>query len=205
MYGMGKKGGLLGIDRIVKTGMSPRFAMPANHYRIVDISDDRPSHAELFDEIVDEVWEPSVRATHTFLNEEDIRAIRPEVYEGLAHVEHLLVAVADDTAGARQILGLAKRPPHGVIAFAGVQGEKLEMLFCTPQVMRHGIGSALVSNAIDDWDVHTVDVNEQNPGALAFYERIGFEVTSRSSLDDAGRPFPILHMTLNGMSPDGDE
>ena len=195
MYGMGKKGGLLGIDHIVKTGMSPRFAQPANHYRIVDVSDDRAAHPELLDEMTDDVWEPSVRATHTFLNEGDIQAIRPEVYEGLAHVDHLLAAVADDTDGARRVLGLDRRPPHGIVAFAGIQDGKLEMLFCAPQAMRHGIGGSLVSHAVDTWGVRSVDVNEQNPDAVAFYERMGFEVASRSPLDDAGRPFPVLHMT----------
>ena len=40
----------------------------------------------------------------------------------------------------------------------------------------------------------TVDVNEQNPAAVGFYEAVGFAVVGRSPLDDAGRPFPLLHM-----------
>jgi putative acetyltransferase len=40
----------------------------------------------------------------------------------------------------------------------------------------------------------TVDVNEQNPAAVGFYEAVGFVVVGRSPLDDAGRPFPLLHM-----------
>lgn len=40
----------------------------------------------------------------------------------------------------------------------------------------------------------TVDVNEQNPEAVRFYEALGFELVGRSPVDDAGRPFPILHM-----------
>jgi putative acetyltransferase len=37
-------------------------------------------------------------------------------------------------------------------------------------------------------------VNEQNDAARAFYERLGFQIVGRSDLDDAGRPFPLLHM-----------
>jgi putative acetyltransferase len=40
----------------------------------------------------------------------------------------------------------------------------------------------------------TVDVNEQNVGAVAFYRRIGFEVEGRSEVDSTGKPFPLLHM-----------
>ena len=46
--------------------------------------------------------------------------------------------------------------------------------------------------------VLTVDVNEQNPRAHAFYRRYGFVDVGRSEVDSAGRPFPLLHMTLAG-------
>ena len=39
-----------------------------------------------------------------------------------------------------------------------------------------------------------VDVNEQNPEAVKFYEAMGFVVAERSPLDDQGRPFPLLRM-----------
>lgn len=39
-----------------------------------------------------------------------------------------------------------------------------------------------------------VDVNEQNPDAVRFYEAVGFEVFGRSETDGGGRPFPLLHM-----------
>ncbi|AGN24357.1 acetyltransferase [Erysipelothrix rhusiopathiae SY1027] len=39
-----------------------------------------------------------------------------------------------------------------------------------------------------------MDVNEQNYQARGFYEHLGFEVFERSEFDEAGRPFPILHM-----------
>ena len=39
-------------------------------------------------------------------------------------------------------------------------------------------------------------MNEQNPQAAGFYEHMGFVVEGRSPVDDAGRPFPLLHMRL---------
>lgn len=39
-----------------------------------------------------------------------------------------------------------------------------------------------------------VDVNDQNPGAVKFYEAMGFETIGRSAVDGDGRPFPLLHM-----------
>ena len=43
-----------------------------------------------------------------------------------------------------------------------------------------------------------VDVNEANPGARAFYAAYGFVEVARSATDGAGRPFPLLHLTLGG-------
>ena len=41
-----------------------------------------------------------------------------------------------------------------------------------------------------------LDVNEQNPQALGFYFRQGFEVVGRSEQDGMGQPYPLLHMRL---------
>ena len=35
---------------------------------------------------------------------------------------------------------------------------------------------------------------EQNPEAVRFYEALRFTIIGRSPVDDAGRPFPVLHM-----------
>jgi putative acetyltransferase len=41
----------------------------------------------------------------------------------------------------------------------------------------------------------TVDVNEQNPEAVAFYLALGFHVVGRSATDAEGRPFPLLRLS----------
>ena len=125
-------------------------------------------------------WEASVRATHAFLTEEDIVALRPEARAGIAGVDVLEVARLDGE-------------PCG---FSGVQDGKLEMLFVAPEARGRGVGRALLAHAVEHARVRTLDVNEQNPQAVGFYEHEGFVVAGRSPVDDAGRPFPLLHMRL---------
>jgi hypothetical protein len=45
-----------------------------------------------------------------------------------------------------------------------------------------------------------LDVNEQNPQALGFYFKQGFEVIGRSEVDGMGQPYPLLHMRLRQTS-----
>lgn len=146
--------------------------------RIV-VEDVRERSAELVEKLAG-VWEASVRATHHFLTEADVVALRPEVYEVLESVAQLAVV----------------REGGAPAAFAGAEGGVLEMLFAAPAARGCGVGKALLAHAVEDWGVHRLDVNEQNPAALGFYEHEGFFVAARSSADGAGRPFPTLHLAL---------
>nr|WP_314526047.1 GNAT family N-acetyltransferase [uncultured Brevundimonas sp.] len=56
-----------------------------------------------------------------------------------------------------------------------------------------GIVKSLIRNAVTAHPKLTVDVNEQNPKAIAFYEHLGFERIGRSALDGQGCPYPLLH------------
>lgn len=132
------------------------------------------------EEILD-TWESSIRATHDFLSEEDIISIKPQVVEGAKYVSNLLCV----------------RDENDVIkAFMGIHDFKIEMLFVSNESRGNGIGKRLVEYAIDVLNVNYVDVNEQNPQALGFYEHMGFQVFEKSELDEQGNPFPILHMKL---------
>ena len=130
-----------------------------------------------------EVWEASVRATHAFLTEADIERFRPLVLEELTRLSAL--RCVRDTAG-------------DIVGFVGVLAGKMEALFVHPSWHRAGVGRRLVQHATNVLGATTVDVNEQNPQAVAFYERMGFEVASRSDVDSMGLPFPLLHMRLAG-------
>ena len=71
------------------------------------------------------------------------------------------------------------------------------MLFIHPNWFRQGVGRALIQYALDNLSASKVDVNEQNPNAIAFYERLGFKRVGRSECDGQGEPFPLIHMTLD--------
>ena len=124
------------------------------------------------------IWEASVHASHHFLTEDDIRSLFPQAEEAVRQIETLWVA-GDENAR---------------IGFMGIQSGKIEMLFLHPDHFRKGIGSMLIQKAFSELDAQYVDVNEQNPSAVKFYERMGFSAFRRDSTDDQGNPFPILRM-----------
>lgn len=128
-----------------------------------------------------ELWEASVRATHTFLADADIRALRPAV-------EHDYLPAVD--------LTLAHDDRGTLLGFIGLAADRIEMLFIDPAARGQGIGATLLRHAIDAHGATFVDVNEQNPQALGFYRRMGFEPFDRSPLDGQGKPFPLLHLRL---------
>jgi putative acetyltransferase len=133
------------------------------------------------DELVD-IWLRSVRATHTFLSEADIQSLLPDVRDYLTSDEPELWVLCSDS--------------EEVMGFMGMSASTMESLFLAPQYLRCGGGRLLVRHAQDMHPELTTDVNEQNPAALRFYEACGFVVVGRSELDEAGRPFPLLHLRL---------
>lgn len=128
-----------------------------------------------------DIWLRSVRATHTFLTEADIQFFLPLVRDlALPALELWVLATDDDVP----------------VGFMGLSGSKLEALFLAPEVLRRGGGRQLVEHARSLKGELRVDVNEQNPGAVRFYEACGFVLEGRSELDSTGRPFPLLHLRL---------
>jgi putative acetyltransferase len=127
------------------------------------------------------LWEASVRATHHFLPQAEIMALKPLI------LEHYFDAVT---------LHCARTEEGGIVGFSGLLGGKIEMLFVAPEARGGGVGRLLVEHAIDQGGVTQVDVNEQNEQAVGFYLKMGFTVTGRSALDGQGKPYPLLHMAL---------
>ncbi|NIF48164.1 acetyltransferase [Enterobacter sp. Ap-1006] len=133
-----------------------------------------------FDALV-EIWEASVRATHDFLPEENIRALKPQVRElYMPQIPMLLAA------------GKTGEP----LGFIGCHENRIEMLFVSPESRGMGVGKQLLQYAIEHLQVDEVDVNEQNPQGVGFYLHMGFARTGRSELDGEGNPFPLLHLKL---------
>ena len=127
------------------------------------------------------VWEVSVRATHLFLSDGEIKSIKEYVPQALNGIAHLVIA--EDEAG---------RPA----AFMGIEDGTLEMLFISPEERGKGLGKRLIQYGIANYDVQRLAVNEQNPQAKGFYERMGFRVYKRTDYDEQGNPYPLLYMSL---------
>ena len=109
-----------------------------------------------FTEIV-KVWEVSVRATHDFLTEEDIRYFKPLILNEYLNMVDLF-CIRDES---NQIAG-----------FSGIAEQKIGMLFIHPSWRGKGIGKTLVDDAVNQQKVTEVDVNEQ---AVGFYKHLGFK------------------------------
>jgi putative acetyltransferase len=136
----------------------------------------KADHLQLID-----VWEASVRATHHFLAEADLQALKP-----------LILAQYFDAVDLR----CAKNAQGEILGFCGVHDGNIEMLFISPAARGKGLGALLAAHAVKEQGATKVDVNEQNEQALGFYQHIGFKVTGRSPVDGQGKPYPLLHMAL---------
>lgn len=124
------------------------------------------------------LWERSVRSTHDFLTDAEILALRPLVAQ---QFQALQVHLYQDTQGR-------------ALGFVGVGEDKVHMLFLEPQARGQGIGRLLLEHAVLKLGARRLDVNEQNPGAVGFYRRMGWVQTGRSPVDGQGRPLALLHM-----------
>lgn len=139
------------------------------------------NRSELLIEQLLEVWEDSVKATHKFLSSKEIENIKKYVPQALKNVPSLIVA---------------KNENDIPVAFMGISGQKLEMLFIKNNERSKGLGKQLLNYGIEKFNVNEVAVNEQNPTAKGFYEHIGFKTYKRTELDEQGNPYPILYMKL---------
>lgn len=125
------------------------------------------------------IWEDSVRATHLFLSEAKIQTIKAYVPHALTGVSHLLVA---------------EKMPGQPVAFMGIEGPRLEMLFLSPAERGAGLGRQLLEYGIRHYHLQELTVNEQNPQAVGFYQHMGFETYRRTDCDEQGGPYPLLYM-----------
>lgn len=130
-----------------------------------------------FDDVI-AVWEASVRATHLFLSEKDIAFYKPLV------MKYALPSM--------RVWGI--RIQNKLAGFMAVSDHKVEMLFVAPEFIGQGLGKSLLSFALNKLLIPLVDVNEENPAALGFYQHMGYKIISRDEIDGNGRPHPILHL-----------
>ena len=99
------------------------------------------------------LWEDSVRSTHLFLSDAEVRKIKEYVPQALASVSHLVIA---------------ERETGCPVAFMGVEGQRLEMLFLASEERGTGLGRQLLDYGIRRYGIREVTVDEQNPQAVGF-------------------------------------
>ena len=82
--------------------------------KILEVTDRTP---DLIKRLL-EVWESSVRATHLFLSDAEVKSIKEYVPQALNGIAHLVIAKDDTDCPA---------------AFMGIEDCTLEMLFISPE------------------------------------------------------------------------
>ena len=146
--------------------------------KILEVVEKTPS---LLEQLI-VVWEKSVKATHLFLSDNEIEKIKKYIPQSLTGIAHLIIAEREDGCP---------------VAFMGIEGQKLEMLFISPEERGKGLGRKLIQYGIENYSVNELAVNEQNPLAKGFYEHMGFHVYKRTDHDEQGNPYPLLYMKLD--------
>ncbi len=126
-----------------------------------------------------EIWESAVLSTHDFLKEEDFLYYKKQLPVYFQHVA---------------LFGFEQE--RILIGFMGIAEGNLEMLFIDSNYRGTGIGKKLVTYAIDNLQVTTVEENEPHTHPVGFYKPIGVHIYQRSNFDGEGKEYPILHMQL---------
>lgn len=129
-----------------------------------------------------EIWRNAVDATHAFLTSVDRAALDIEVCGFLPSAPLYLAVDNADCA----------------VGFMLLDGSHMEALFIDPAYHGQGVGRQLVEHGLGLSPAMTTDVNEQNPQALGFYQRLGFQQSGRSERDGQGRAYPLIHLRYVG-------
>lgn len=124
-----------------------------------------------------EIWESAVLATHDFLKKEDF-----ELFKQLIPSEFL-----------PQLQVFVLEQNRQIDAFFSVSDDNLEMLFVHEEARGKGLGTQAVTYVVEILKILKVDVNEQNPQAIGFYEKVGYKKVGRSQVDGMGKPYPLVH------------
>ena len=82
----------------------------------------------LIDKLCD-VWEKSVRATHLFLSDSEVKEIAKYVPGALKQLPHLIIATNNE---------------NEPVAFMGIDGKKIESLFISREERGKGLGKRLI-------------------------------------------------------------
>lgn len=122
------------------------------------------------------LWRRAVEATHDFLTTTAVDGFEARLRDELP----------------RAAVRVAAGPDDEPLGFLAARGGEIDMLFVDPPAHGRGVGSALLDDVRAP--ILTLQVNEQNPAARAWYGRRGFVETGRSDTDADGFPYPLIHL-----------
>lgn len=83
------------------------------------------------------------------------------------------------------------------VGFIGLLDTLIGGLFVEPTLQGGGVGRALIAHALKLKGELSLEVYADNQKAVAFYQRLGFEETSRRAEDSEGLPFETIAMHLS--------
>ncbi|HQW83014.1 MAG TPA: GNAT family N-acetyltransferase [Ferruginibacter sp.] len=129
-----------------------------------------------------QLWEASVRATHHFLTNDNILELKN-------------IIITQNVFDLVDVF-VARNEQNKIIGIMGLHEDQLAMLFVAPDFIGKGVGKMLIQYALAEHNIKKVEVNEQNPAAISFYEKFGFKEVSRTEMDAYGNPYPIIKMEI---------
>ena len=65
-----------------------------------------------------------------------------------------------------------------------IENQEIKKLFVEPVLQGNGIGSKLLTYAIEKYNANTLWALEKNVRAIRFYERHGFQITTDKKLEE---------------------
>lgn len=129
-----------------------------------------------------DVWERSIKASFTFMPEEEFAKDKPRVKEELETLPFWVAEVDGKPAG-----------------FICMEGYYVAEIFTDPECKGKGLGTVLIAAAqkARPGGQLVVHCKEQNESGLAFYLAKGFKQIDRWEKDKHGKPYPTLHLVLD--------
>ena len=87
---------------------------------------------------------------------------------------------------------LAENVSGELIGFLGAENGRFRMLFLAPEVRGFGLEKQLLRFGIGKFGISELTVNEQNPIAVGFYERMGFAAYKHIEFNEQSNLHPLL-------------
>ncbi len=124
-----------------------------------------------------EIWQLSVKSSAYNLSSEDYN-------KNLDNLENYL----------RGLDVYVYRKSGKIMAFMGIDNNKIEILHCDPEYKNQDINVFMVKHAVDLLNVRYIDIHESDKADIELYHSLGFETAAYYPHDELG--YTIVHLKL---------